>query len=88
MQTRVAVVSIIVEDSTSVPQLNALLSEYAADIIGRMGVPYRKRGINVITVAMEAPQDTVSALAGKLGGLPGVSVKAAYSNAVFEADED
>ena len=85
METRVAVVSIIVEDQGSVEQLNALLSEYASFIIGRMGIPYRQRGINVITVAMDAPQDKVSALAGKIGALPGVSSKAAYSNAIFEA---
>ena len=84
MQTRVAVISIIVEEQDSVPVLNALLSEYGEWIIGRMGIPYRERGVNVITVALDAPQDTVSALAGKLGALPGVSAKAAYSSAIFE----
>ena len=84
MQTRVAVISIIVENPASVPELNALLSTYAEYIIGRMGVPYRKRGLSIITVALEAPQDVVSALSGKLGALDGVSTKAAYSNAVFE----
>ena len=81
--TRVAVISIIVEDSSSVGRLNALLSEYAAFIIGRMGIPYRARGINVITVALDAPQDEIASLAGKIGSLSGVSAKTAYSNAIF-----
>ena len=80
METRVAVMGIIVEDMNSVEQLNAMLHEYAPYIIGRMGIPYRERGINVISVALDAPQDTISALAGKVGNLDGVSAKVAYSN--------
>lgn len=84
METRVAVMGIIVEDTSSVEQLNALLHEYAPYIIGRMGIPYRERGINVISVALDAPQDAISALAGKVGNLDGISVKTAYSNVMTE----
>jgi putative iron-only hydrogenase system regulator len=71
---------IIVESSDAVEALNATLHEYAECIIGRMGVPYRKRGISIISVALDAPQDEISALAGKVGNIPGVAVKTAYSN--------
>ncbi len=80
MDTRVAVIGIIVENDDSVQELNALLHEFGNYIIGRMGVPYRARGINVISVAVDAPADIVSALAGKIGNLDGVSSKTAYSN--------
>lgn len=79
MKTRVAVIGIIVEDTQSVEQLNALLHEYGAYIIGRMGIPYRERGINIVSIAIDAPQDAISALSGKIGNLPGISVKTAYS---------
>ena len=79
METRVAVMSIIVENSDMVEKLNALLHEYGEYIIGRMGIPYRKRKISIISIALDAPQDTIAALAGKIGGLNGVSVKTAYS---------
>ena len=77
--TRVAVMSVIVENSESVEKLNNLLHESGEYIIGRMGIPYRKRGINIISIALDAPQDVISALSGKIGNLPGVSVKTAYS---------
>ncbi|MCR5846123.1 MAG: iron-only hydrogenase system regulator [bacterium] len=80
MDSRVAVIGIIVEDKEAVPQLNALLSEYGECIIGRMGIPYAKRGINIISVAIDAPQDDISALSGKIGALPGISVKTAFSS--------
>lgn len=80
MQTRVAVIGIIVEDPNSVEGLNALLHEYGSYIVGRMGVPYRERGINIISVAVDAPSDVISALTGKIGNLAGVSSKTAYSN--------
>ena len=80
METRVAVMGIIVENKESVEKLNAILHEYGEMIIGRMGIPYRQRGINIISIAIDAPQDTISALAGKLGNVEGVSVKTAYSN--------
>ena len=77
--TRVAVMSVIVEKGESVEKLNNLLHESGEYIIGRMGIPYRKRGINIISIALDAPQDAISALSGKIGNLPGVSVKTAYS---------
>ena len=80
MQTRVAVMSIIVENGEAVEPLNALLHEYGEFIIGRMGIPYRKRGVNIISIALDAPQNTISALSGKVVSLPGVSVKTAFSN--------
>lgn len=79
METRVAVMSIIVEDPGSVEKLNGILHEFGDYIIGRMGIPYRKRRINIISIALDAPQNTISALAGKVGTLSGVSVKTAYS---------
>ena len=79
MNTRVAVMSIIVENGEGVTELNAILHDYGDYIIGRMGIPYRQRGINIISVAIDAPQDTISALSGKIGRLKGVSVKTAYS---------
>ena len=72
--------SIIVENKDAVEQLNALLHEYGNYIIGRMGIPYHKRNISIISIGLDAPQDTIAALAGKIGGLPGVSVKTAYSS--------
>ena len=81
-ETRVAVMSIIVDNAGSVQPLNELLHEYGEYIIGRMGIPYRKMNISIISIAIDAPQDTLSALAGKIGRLPGLSVKTAYSNVV------
>ena len=82
METRVAVMSIIVENPESVKPLNDLLHIFGEYIIGRMGLPYRKRNINIISIALDAPQNTIAALAGKVGGLPGVSVKTAYSGVI------
>ena len=79
-ETRVAVIGIIVENPDSVERLNALLHEYAQFVIGRMGVPYREKNVSIISVAVDAPQDAISALSGKIGKLQGVSVKTAYSN--------
>lgn len=87
METRVAVIGIIVENSESVEKLNNLLHEYGAYIIGRMGIPYRLKKINVISIAVDAPQDVISALSGKIGRLPGVSAKTAYSNVITKQDE-
>ena len=82
METRVAVMGIIVEYADSVPPLNDLLHEYADHIIGRMGLPYKKRGVSIVSIAIDAPQDVISALTGKIGRLKGVSVKTAYSNVI------
>lgn len=80
METRVAVIGIIVENKESVPELNKLLSEYGDNIIGRMGIPYHKKEINVISIVIDAPQDVINALSGKIGRLGGVHAKTAYSN--------
>ena len=79
MESRVAMIGIIVEDPASIEELNQILHAYGEHIIGRMGLPYPKKGINIISIAVDAPQDTISALSGKLGGLPGISSKTAYS---------
>lgn len=79
METRVAVISIIIENPASVQAMNEILHQYSEYIIGRMGIPYRAKGINIISIAVDAPQDQISALSGKIGRLPGVSSKAAYS---------
>ena len=81
METRVAVIGIIVKETESAGRLNALLHEYGSYIIGRMGVPYQKRGINIVSIAIDAPNDVISSLTGKIGRLPGISVKAAYAPA-------
>ena len=79
METRLAVMSIIVEDPAAVEQLNALLHSHGDYIIGRMGIPYRKRNVSLISIALDAPQDAISALAGKIGALPGISAKTAMT---------
>lgn len=84
METRVAVMSIIVENPDSVEQLNSFLHEFGEFIIGRMGIPYRKRKVSIISIALDAPQNSISSLAGKIGTLPGVSVKTAYSSIISQ----
>ena len=79
METRVALLAIIVREGSSVAELNELLHQYGDHIIGRMGVPYRARGVNIISVAMDAPADVISALSGKLGRLPGITAKTVYA---------
>ena len=83
METRVAVIGINVENPEATARLNEILHEYGSYIIGRMGIPYRHRGINVISIAIDAPQDAISALTGKLGRLEGVTAKTAYSNCIY-----
>ena len=80
METRVAVMSIIISEPESVQMMNELLHQYGDYVIGRMGIPYRKKGINIISIALDAPQDVISTLSGKIGRLKGVSSKVAYSN--------
>lgn len=82
MDTRVAVIAIIVSKEEAVEKLNNILHDYAKYIIGRMGLPYRAKGVNIICVAVDAPKDAISALSGKLGSIDGVSVKTAYSNVI------
>lgn len=86
MQTRVAVLGIIIEDDSAAEPLNRILHEYAGYMIGRMGIPYRKRGINIISIAMEASQDTISAVSGRIGRIDGVSCKTAFSNFTYEEE--
>jgi len=86
MEQRVAVISIILEDRDSAEGVNALLHEYGQYIIGRMGLPYRECGIHIICIAVDAPQDVIAALSGKIGRLPGVKSKAAYSSVTHEAE--
>ena len=91
METRIAVVSMIVEQPESVAALNAILHEYGSYIIGRMGIPYRakERKVNIISVAMDAPQDVTSTMAGRIGKLAGISIKTAYSNVInYDAAAD
>ena len=88
METRIAVIGIIVENTNSAEPLNALLHDYGGFIIGRMGLPYRKKGVNIVSIAIDAPQDEISSLTGKIGKLEGVSVKTAYSNVISNDDED
>ena len=82
--TRIAVLSIIVEDSESTAKLNEMIHDYAEYVVGRMGIPYREKKINIISIAVDAPQDIISAMSGKIGKLDGVSAKTAYSNVVTE----
>ena len=79
MENRVALLGIIVENPDSAEKLNAILHEYRDWIVGRMGIPYRNRKINVISIVIDAPNDTISALTGKLGMLEGVSAKTVYA---------
>ena len=79
METRVAVIGIIVQNKNSVEDLNQTLSEYGEYIIGRMGVPYHKKEVNIISIAIDAPQDIINTLSGKIGRLDGVYAKTAYS---------
>lgn len=79
METRVAVIAVIVEDLSQIDKLNMLLHDYGKYIIGRMGIPYHKKNINVISVVVDASSDTIGALSGKLGMLDGVSAKTVYS---------
>lgn len=77
--TRVALIGIVVENSQAVPKMNEILHEYAHYVIGRMGIPYEKRGVSIISVAVDAPADVISALSGKIGRLEGISTKTIYS---------
>ncbi len=76
MESRIAAISILVEGSESVETLNAILHDYAPYILGRLGIPYREKGLSVICLVLDAPMDTINALTGKLGRLSGVSAKA------------
>jgi putative iron-only hydrogenase system regulator len=80
MENRVALIGLIVEKTEAVDRLNTILHDYSGSIIGRMGLPYHKKRVNIISLAVDAPQDVTNALSGKLGRLEGVTVKTAYAN--------
>lgn len=83
MEKRIAVIGIIVEDKCSVEKLNSILHEYGDYIVGRMGLPYRERNLSIVSIAVDAPQNTISEMSGKIGKIDGISVKTAYSNKIF-----
>lgn len=87
MESRVALIGVIVENLDSVEKLNDLLHQNAQYIIGRMGIPYPKRGISIISISMDAPADVISSLSGKLGMLPGVSIKTIYSKSTEKTEQ-
>jgi len=80
METRVAIVGIIVEDEAVICDIQNILTEYSKYIIGRMGIPYREKSVRIISVVLDAPVDTINALTGKIGKVQHVSAKTVYSN--------
>ena len=81
METRVAILAIVVEEREKVEELNHILHEYGKYVVGRMGIPYEKKGISLISVVVDAPQDVISTISGKIGNIPGITAKAVYSKA-------
>jgi len=79
METRIALIAIIVDDMSSTDRLNSILHDFSKYIIGRMGIPYREKGVCIISVVVDAPNDIISSLSGKLGMIPGVNIKTVYS---------
>ena len=88
METRIALLGIIVENEEAAEPLNHLLHAYRHLVVGRMGIPYRSRGVNIISVAVDAPQDQINALSGKIGRLDGVSAKTVYANVTEHHNRD
>ncbi len=82
MESRVAVIGIIIENADVVDKINAILHENSRYILGRMGIPYREKNLNIISIAIDAPQDVISSISGKIGRLQGVSAKTAYSGVI------
>lgn len=87
METRIALIGIIVESTDNTMELNQLLHEYGQYIIGRMGIPYREKKVNIISVAIDAPQDVINTLSGKIGRLKGITAKTIYSNITSSPEE-
>ena len=87
MEYRVACLSIIVENAESATKLNEVLHENGKYIIGRMGIPYKEKNVNIISIAMDAPQDVINSMSGKIGRLDGVTSKVAYSNVITKVEE-
>lgn len=81
METRIALIGIIVEDREASAQINTILHEYAEYVVGRMGIPYRDKNVNVISVVLDAPNDIINSVSGKLGMIPGIGVKTIYAKA-------
>lgn len=81
METRIALIGIIIDDTSAVMELNNYLHEYSEYIIGRMGIPYKDKGVNIISVAIDAPSDVINALSGKIGRLSGITAKTVYAGA-------
>lgn len=86
MDTRVAIVGILVEEPESVEAVNAILHRHSGYILGRMGIPYREKNVNIISIAIDAPQDVINTLSGEIGKLRGVSAKTAYSRLVTKSE--
>ena len=86
MESRIAIIGIIVEDIDASLKVNDILHDYGMYILGRMGIPYHEKGVNIISIAIDAPQDMISSLSGKIGRLNGVSAKTAYSNIITKAE--
>ena len=87
METRIAAVSILVEEPASVEALNAVLHQYAPYILGRMGIPYREKNVNIICIAIDAPLDVINSMTGRIGRLSGVTAKAVYSKQTSGGNE-
>ncbi len=85
METRVALIGIVIENYDSAEKLNRILHEYGEFVIGRMGIPYREKNMNIISLAVDAPMDIISTISGKLGMLPGVSTKTIYAKSKKES---
>ncbi len=83
MKHRVALIGIVVEKTAATPKMNEILSDYSNYIIGRMGIPYREQGVSIISIVLDAPDNIISSLSGKIGMLPGISTKTVYSK-VFD----
>ena len=79
MDTRSAVLSIIVEDMEKTAELNQIIHEFSEYVVGRMGIPYREKGVNIISLVLDAPQNAISTLSGRIGRLKGVTSKATYA---------
>lgn len=86
MESRIASISIIVEDDTNISELNSLLHENSSYILGRMGIPYREKGVNIISIAIDAPQDIINSLSGRIGRINGVKSKVLYSSVISEVN--
>jgi len=82
MQNRLGVVGIVVEDGSAAEEINAILHEYAGIIVGRMGIPYRERGVSIISIILDGTNDEISALTGRLGRIHGISVKSALTKEI------